>query len=372
VQLLRATEGKDTIVKRNTSNEIPRMLFNDDPLLRKAWHSIGRVGEINEQPTRHTLLGQDWVIFRSDSEIVAFEDRCPHRLAPLSLGTVCDQTISCAYHGWQFDFAGSCTKIPALGPDAKIPPTAKLVRPFGVVEHLGMIFLAPEEPLTPLPDVAVHNDPSFLIGEVPIIEARASAGFMADNFLDMAHFPFLHAKTFGTDEAEEVAPYEVVRNGATFEAFYEHLFANREDPLVDEGLHPLIQRRRLTYRYTAPFSLTLQIDFLDAGGTNVIGFFIQPVDRETCRLYSALWRDDLNGDLGRMQEAVDFEVAVIEEDLWLQRAYRSLGFPIDLTVEVHTRADRITIALRRALASFLGGEQESNQDLFIDEQKEQS
>ncbi|MGC8481363.1 MAG: Rieske 2Fe-2S domain-containing protein, partial [Acidimicrobiales bacterium] len=181
-------------------NDIPRMLYNDDPSLRRAWHPIARVDDINEQPTRHTLLGQDWVLFRTEAGISAFEDRCPHRLAPLSLGTVCAGTISCAYHGWQFDLEGACTKIPALGPDAKIPPTAVLSRPFDIVEHLGMVFLAPEKPLTPLPQVSVHGDSSFLIGEVPVIEARASAGFMADNFLDMAHFPFLHAKTFGTDE----------------------------------------------------------------------------------------------------------------------------------------------------------------------------
>ena len=42
------------------------------------------------------------------------------------------------------------------------------------------------------------------------------------------------------------------------------------------GLRPLVQTRRLTYRLVAPFHLPLRIDFVDSGGSNVIGFFIQP------------------------------------------------------------------------------------------------
>ena len=62
------------------------------------------------------------------------------------------------------------------------------------------------------------------------------------------------------------------------------------------GLRPLVQTRRLTYRLSAPFHLRLRIDFVDAGGSNVIGFFIQPETDETCRLFTTLWRDDLDGD----------------------------------------------------------------------------
>jgi nitrite reductase/ring-hydroxylating ferredoxin subunit len=40
----------------------------------------------------------------------AFEDRCPHRLAPLSEGRVeADGTLLCAYHAWRFDGGGACT-----------------------------------------------------------------------------------------------------------------------------------------------------------------------------------------------------------------------------------------------------------------------
>ncbi len=105
----------------------------------------------------------------------------------------------------------------------------------------------------------------------------------------------------------------------------------------------------MTYRYTAPFHLELAIEFLDAGGTNVIGFFLAPVDDEHVRIYSSLWRDDLDGSTERMKEAVDFELAVVDEDLALQSRFENLELPLDITREVHTRADKTTVELRRIL-----------------------
>ncbi len=59
-------------------------------------------------------------------------DRCPHRRAPLSSGHVdADGVLRCAYHGWGFGGDGRCVDIPALGPDARIPPRAQLA----MVDH---------------------------------------------------------------------------------------------------------------------------------------------------------------------------------------------------------------------------------------------
>jgi vanillate O-demethylase monooxygenase subunit len=176
---------------------------------------------------------------------------------------------------------------------------------------------------------------------------------LADNFLDMAHFPFVHTGTFGDAQALTVPAYEVEREGFGFTAHYEHDFANREDPGVAMGERPLIQRRLLTYRYHAPFHLELAIEFLDAGGTNVIGFFLTPEDDETVRIYSALWRNDTHGNRDAMQDAVDFELAVVEEDLALQTKYERLVLPLDITRELHIKSDKTTIELRRILADFV-------------------
>jgi phenylpropionate dioxygenase-like ring-hydroxylating dioxygenase large terminal subunit len=328
-------------------------LTNIDPALRRCWHPVARPGEVTAQPRQFLLLGEPWVLYRVEGQIVAFADRCPHRGTPLSIGHCQAGVLECAYHGWRFDPSGACVEIPALGPGATLPPAARLSPPAGLVESHGIVFLAPEAPLAPLGAIPEAADPSFAVGELPTLSTRGSAGLLADNFLDVAHFPFVHAGTFGADEAAEVPPYTVARDGWAFTMSYEHSFANREDPGVAAGVRPLVQHRRLAYRLDAPFHLSLRIDFLEAGGTNVIGFFIQPETADTCRLFTTLWRDDLSGDAARLAEAVDFEVAVLREDLVIQAAFFELALPLQPTAEVHTRADRTTLELRRVLADLV-------------------
>ncbi len=329
-------------------------LRNLNPALSHAWHPLCRSSEVTTSPRAFTLLAETYVAYRhADGSLRVFVNRCPHRFAPLSLGSCEGDQLRCVYHGWLFDADGVCVEIPALGKGASIPSRARLIGPKAVDESHGMVFVAPLEPKTPLPMITASLDPAFQRGDLPVIETRASAGLLADNFLDMAHFPFIHAGTFGAGEAREVPSYAVTRKDLCFEASYEHEFANREDPGVREGIRPLLQRRRLTYRYTAPFHLELAIEFLDAGGTNVIGFFLTPVDDERVRIYSSLWRNDLNGSKERMDEAVDFEVEVVKEDLALQSRYENLELPLDITSELHTRADKTTIELRRILQDFV-------------------
>jgi vanillate O-demethylase monooxygenase subunit len=97
----------------------------------------------------------------------------------------------------------------------------------------------------------------------------------------------------------------------------------------------------------------LTLDFLDSGGTNVIGFFLVPLDNETVTIYSSIWRNDLEGSEERLRDAVVFEVAVVNEDLALQSRYHDLALPLDITSEVHVKADKTTVELRRILRDLL-------------------
>ena len=333
---------------------MPRSLRNVDVALRRAWHPLCRSNEVSDLPRSFVLMNERYVAYRSpEGELRVFHDRCPHRFAPLSLGQCEGATLRCAYHGWVFDAGGRCVEIPSMGPDATVPPRAQLSGPFASAESHGMVFVAPEEPLTPLPSVDVDADPSFARGDLEPIVTRANAGLLADNFLDMAHFAFVHTGTFGAGEATAVGDYSVERDGFTFSAVYEHDFANREDPGVLEGVRPLIQRRRLTYRYVAPYHLELALDFIDVGGTNVIGFFLVPMDDEKVTIYSSIWRNDLGDSVERLADAVAFEVAVVNEDLALQSRYHDLALPLDLRSEVHVKADKTTVELRRILRDLI-------------------
>ena len=128
----------------------------------------------------------------------------------------------------------------------------------------------------------------------------------------------------------------------------EHEFAHHEDPGVASGIRPLVQRRRMTYTYHPPYAAVLRLDYLDAGGTNVIVFAVQPMRGRTLPgVHHADPQRPRRCATGATPR--EFEQRVLEEDLVVQR--RMLGrMPLDRTVEVHTRADRLTIELRRSLA----------------------
>jgi len=175
---------------------------------------------------------------------------------------------------------------------------------------------------------------------------------MLDNFCDIAHFPFLHAATIGTEESETF-DFTVERRGLGMYVHARHPFPNREDPGVAQGVRPLVQHRKLEYRFTAPFSICLRIDYEEAGGTNVLDFYVQPQDDEHCRIYTTVHRNDLEGDETRLAECVAFERKVVDEDLGLQERYRDKRLPLDVTAEVHVKADRMTIELRRILAELV-------------------
>ncbi len=327
--------------------------------LERFWHPVAQSAEVTSSPHQVWLLGEPWaVVRRPDGTVMAARDRCPHRFAPLSagsLGGACGDEWQCGYHGWRFSEDGHCTAIPALGPDATLPPRARIGTPFAVVERAGIVWLAPAATFAELPETHELGGPHMRIGALVPASVGVGAGPMIDNFCDIAHFPFLHAATFGGDEPAVVDGLEVVEDkwGAT--CMGEHDFANREDPGVERGERQLIQRRLMTYRYFAPFTATLRLEHLSTGLVTVLLFAVQPETDERCRLYTVLargGRQDLVPDDVGMADALAFEQAVLDEDLALQtRLPRSL--PTDPTVELHTRADRFALAVRRILARCL-------------------
>ncbi len=283
---------------------------------------------------------------------MAAHDRCPHRLAPLSAGKLVGDEWQCGYHGWRFDGTGRCTAIPALGEGATLPPRARLELPWGLEERGGLVWLAPREPVAPLIDLRDTEGPHLRTVALEPATAAVGAGPMIDNFCDVAHFPFVHAETFGGDEPAIVDAMDVEEAewGAT--CVMEHEFLNREDPGVERGERPLRQRRRMTFRYCAPFAATLRLDHLDTGLVTVLLFGVQPELDDRCRVYTVLTRGgrpDLVPDDDALAGSAAYEQQVLEEDLVIQTVMPR-ALPTDLTAEVQTRADRFTVALRRVLA----------------------
>jgi chlorophyllide a oxygenase len=194
------------------------------------------------------LFGQTWVLFRDERGGAAcVRDECAHRACPLSLGSVVDGRIRCAYHGWEFEGDGACTKMPSTAfcrgisvdslpvseadgliwvwpgsptaattapPPVARPPPGFEVRSMCGSRHQaatacgGTSVLCCRACLAPLPP-STHYPPSSrsplcappapthtqvhaeLVMEVPV-----EHGLLLENLLDLAHAPFTHTSTF--------------------------------------------------------------------------------------------------------------------------------------------------------------------------------
>ena len=56
--------------------------------------------------------GLQIALFNLDGDFVAIDDACPHMRADLSCGIVKERTVTCSWHGWEFDLdSGQCTTV---------------------------------------------------------------------------------------------------------------------------------------------------------------------------------------------------------------------------------------------------------------------
>ena len=76
----------------------------------------------SEHPFRIECDGRALVVVRTNGNVHAFEDRCPHAQWPLSEGDFKDGSLYCIGHGWEFDVkTGRCLTVPVC--NLKIIPT---------------------------------------------------------------------------------------------------------------------------------------------------------------------------------------------------------------------------------------------------------
>jgi phenylpropionate dioxygenase-like ring-hydroxylating dioxygenase large terminal subunit len=338
------------------------LLTNTSPGLDAAWYAVALADEVGTKPISVELLGRRWAVLRLDGALAAFADRCPHRLAPLSIGTNCGAVLQCRYHGWEFAPDGTCVRIPSLGDDVTIPSRADVATPAAIVERYGLVWLAPEAPREPLPEFAEWDDESYDTCRNEPRRTTTSAFQLTDNFLDATHLPTVHIQTFGVADAEYLPPHEVVTDGLRGWTTYDVSYKNHDDPLVATGEHPLVQPQVLYKEYAPVSTALIRLDHPLTGMRIAILFALQPEHDGSTRIYKQMARNDFAGDEKKLHESVLYEDLVMDEDLDVLEAYHEMGVHLDLREEVHVRTDRLSVAYRRMLASFVGERATTVQD----------
>jgi vanillate O-demethylase monooxygenase subunit len=131
-----------------------------------TWYPLAWSRDVGRSLTTRRVVEVDLVVYRTAAgTVTALDDACPHKLAPLSIGTLKDDQIECGYHGLTFDCAGRCVRVPG---QANVPPSIK-VRAYPTVESMGLVWVWMGRPERADPAkvfrLPQYDDPAFSLVE---------------------------------------------------------------------------------------------------------------------------------------------------------------------------------------------------------------
>jgi len=176
------------------------------------------------------------------------------------------------------------------------------------------------------------------------VTMRASPLRVVENFLDMAHFPFVHTDILGSEPHTEVRQYkaEIRRDvdevWATNCEFFQPTMTNSR---------PGGDFAHLTYRVPNPFVVMLYREAPDQPGRrDAIALFIQPLEDGLCRAQPVMYLLDQDSSQTAL---LRFELVIFLQDRIIVENQRPLLLPLEPRAEMPTRADGSSVAYRRWL-----------------------
>jgi len=303
----------------------------------QGWWPLAMEENLGAEPLAVQLLGQALVLWRDgQGQPVLMTDRCPHRGAKLSLGSVQVGTLECPYHGWRFDPQGQCVSIPAL-PSFNPPATHKACRHPVMAQHgllwgtLGDATGAPP-PLLGLPPRRLIYGP---------FDVATSAPRAVENFLDTAHFAYVHRGWLGEAAHPEVPHYEVTHT-ADGRPVIERYKAWQPRATASSAEGGWVSYR---YEVLSPYSALLSKQPDDGGPQDSYTIWACPDNEDSCRLWFAQYTSDTTSTDAQLR---DFQVAIFSQDQPILESQQPKRLPLK-GGELMSAADRLSAAYRRYL-----------------------
>src|SRR5262249_5439562 len=157
------------------------MLVSEVRAFRDYWYAVAYSDGVGAEPIEARLFGDDYVVWRDGpgGAVHAALNACPHRAGALSQGWIESGCLVCPYHGWHYDGAGTCVRIPAQDPELPIPPRARLASVLAD-EKYGLVWICVGMPRAPIPVLPELDDGYTLVHELMEVW-NASAPRITDN-----------------------------------------------------------------------------------------------------------------------------------------------------------------------------------------------
>ena len=174
------------------------------------------------------------LLHRDGNKVICLEDRCLHRHAPLSEGTIVDGDIMCPYHGWTFNKEGVLINIPSEGSDFVKGKAKRCIRRFHVVEQDECIWvwMGTGDPESNVPSWRFpYMDEDGWTHYFMITDFDNEVTHLAENFMDVPHTVYVHKGWFRNKSFKKV-PMKV-------ETFDGSVLVTYDQP--DDGIGVLIK-----------------------------------------------------------------------------------------------------------------------------------
>jgi phenylpropionate dioxygenase-like ring-hydroxylating dioxygenase large terminal subunit len=331
---------KNKEASTRASNFVKSSAGESDRVLYQYWHPVAWSREVEKKPMAVKLLDHQIVIWRSESGIVALHDLCVHRGTPLSLGSIDNGRIVCAYHGWQYGADGRCKHIPSLPSDRGIPTKARTTV-YPAREKYGLIWICLKTPVADIPELPAEVHDSSYRWDLYSTDGRwkANAARMIENLLDFSHFPWVHPGILGNSSNVVCEPRDIVPVPGGFQ--YE----------IIQPVNRITAESAAIQRFTIILPLTLFIQRRQPDGpqkhTNI--YMCSPMSNKETRFFRLSGRNYDDGVSA--EDLVNRHRTIFEQDRVIVEAQRPEELPLDLTEELHLRGpDTAGLEYRRALS----------------------
>ena len=280
-----------------------------DPVILNQWHVISALDEIGGGVVNETLLLDELVSFTS--------------------------TADGACLVWRSD--------PSMRVGAAVDAAAlDRVDFLPVKPEYGYLWTSLGEPPADLFPLSEYHHPRRRNMNAGTVGVATSAPRAVENFLDLAHFPYVHEGSLGLLPHTEVVEYDVeVRDG--------EVHATKCDMMVPKVAAnfdaPMVMRYR--YRVPHPYCVMLYYDSLpDPSLEDICAIWVQPMSADRVRAHNYMGViDDASTDTAIKA----YQLLIFAQDKPILENQHPRRLPLDPRAETPIRADRSAITYRRWL-----------------------
>jgi phenylpropionate dioxygenase-like ring-hydroxylating dioxygenase large terminal subunit len=221
---------------------------------------------------------------------------------------------------------------------------AGIEKPLPTRQRYGCLWTTLGTPATDLLPVPEADETDRRVIVCGAISVKTSGLRIVENFLDMAHFPFVHTDILGAEPHTEVMQYttEIRRDVDEVWATNCQFFQPQAALSATGGI-----MTQYMYRVANPFATILYKTCPNAANRwDVICLFVQPLDPDRCRAHPIMFLIDDTSDL---TDLIHFQQLIFLQDRIILENQRPALLPLEPRAEIPTRADATSIAYRRWL-----------------------